>query len=98
VANIQMIPPGNGSQNPCRFNGRSYAAALGTALSVPDFDAAVLESNGWVRCAAHGSGTTAQRPAPVLLFRGFTYFDSTVGANVIWDGLAWRHHATGAGA
>jgi hypothetical protein len=95
MANIQMIPPGNGSQNPCRFSGRSYTAALGSVISVPDFDANVLESNGWIRCAGHGAGTTAQRPTTGL-FRGMTYFDSTVGANMIWDGNAWRNHATGA--
>ena len=95
MANIQMMPPGNGSQNPCRFNGRSYSAALGSVISVPDFDANVLESNGWIRSAADGSGTTAQRPTTGL-FVGMRYLDSTVGATMIWDGKAWRNHATGA--
>jgi hypothetical protein len=94
MVNIQMMP-GDGCKNPCPVNGRSYAAALGAVISVPDFDAGALESNGWVRTAMHGSGATAGRPTTGL-FKGYEYFDSSLGINVIWDGKVWRSHVTGA--
>jgi hypothetical protein len=40
-----------------------------------------------------GSGTTAQRPTTVLT--GFTYFDSTLGIPVFWNGTVWKN-ASGA--
>lgn len=97
--NIPFMPPGNGQHNPCTVSGRSYKAALGNIVSVPDYDAGAMDSNGWIRTAQHGTGTTAQRPAlPAGTNAGTTYLDTTLGANVIWDGFAWRAHATGASA
>ena len=97
MATITMMPDGAGKSNPIKINGRTYSATLGTTISVPDYDAAPLEANGWIKCAAHGSGATAARPTSGL-FKGHTYLDTTLGVNVIWDGLAWRHHGTGASA
>ena len=95
---IQFMPPGNGKNNPCKVSGgRSYSCALNATILVPDFDAPTLDANGWIRCAGHGTGTTAQRPT-VGLFPGFTYLDTTVGSNVIWDGFVWRSHVTGIAA
>jgi hypothetical protein len=94
MATITFMPPGTGHSNPCKISGRTYAASLGSVIQVPDFDAAAMDSNGWIRCAAHGSGTTAQRPMTGL-FPGMTYLDTTVGGNVIWDGVVWRSHVTG---
>jgi hypothetical protein len=94
--NIQMIP-GAGCKNPCPVNGRSYTGAVGAVIAVPDFDASGLEANGWLRCASNGAGATATRPT-VGVFKGFEFYDSTVGANIIWDGAAWRNHSTGASA
>jgi hypothetical protein len=91
---IQFIPPGNGKNNPCKVSGRSYSCNLGATIQVPDFDAAGLDANGWIRCAGHGTGTTAQRPTTGL-FPGFIFLDTTVGGNVIWDGVVWRNHVTG---
>jgi hypothetical protein len=93
MASIQMMPAGG--TNPATVNGRVYTCPLNGVLVVPDFDAAVLESNGWVRCASHGTGATTSRPTTGL-FKGFEFFDSTLGINIIWDSKVWRSHATGA--
>jgi hypothetical protein len=76
-------------------NGRSYVCVPGSVVSVPDFDAGALESNGWVRTAAHGSGATTGRPTTGL-FKGYEFYDSSLSINVIWDGKVWRSHVTGA--
>jgi hypothetical protein len=86
-------------------NGRTYTCAVGaTPILVPDFDALVLLSNGWLASTADGAGTTAQRPlanqatstpAPNV---GFSYFDTTLGTKVVWNGKNWINHATGASA
>jgi hypothetical protein len=65
----------------------------GNAYSVPDFDAGILEANGWVLSANTGAGTTSQRPTTPRVKD--SYFDSTLGYTVIWDGKAWRHPNTG---
>lgn len=94
AANIQVFPSA-GAPLSITVNGRKYTATPGGApLIVPDFDANVLISNGWQRSAKHGAGTTAQRPANPDV--NFEYFDSTLGANVIWNGKNWIHHGTGA--
>jgi hypothetical protein len=99
MANIPFMPPGNGVHNPCKVNGRSYATALGSYVIVPDYDAAGLDSNGWIRCAQHGVGVTASRPVIQAGTQiGTTFLDTTLAANVIWDGWAWRAHSTGATA
>lgn len=105
MANNVAVFPAAGASTTLTVNGRTYICAVGAApLVVPDFDAIVLLANGWIKSAADGAGTTAQRPtanpatgvpAPRI---GFEYFDSTVGAKVIWNGKNWIHHATGATA
>lgn len=91
MANVQMIAP---NTNTVRVNGRAYTGTTNTALTVPDFDATALEANGWVLISPAGSGATAARPARPN--KGLQFYDSTVGANIVWDGLAWRNHASGA--
>ncbi len=93
MVNIQMMQ-GSGP-NPLTVNGRVYTCPVNGVVSVPDFDATVLESNGWVRTALHGSGVTTGRPTTGL-FKGYEYFDSTLGINVLWDGKTWRSTVTGA--
>lgn len=93
MANVMMHAPGNGNGK-LTVNGRAYNGVAGTPIPVPDFDAAVLEANGWVRCDE--TGTTAQRPTTGL-FVGRKFNDTTVGAQVFWDGKAWRHATTGTG-
>jgi hypothetical protein len=103
MANLAVFPSASAPKS-LTVNGRTYALALGAApLVVPDWDAFVLLANGWLTAASDGAGTTAQRPAaaPGLASSpriGFEYYDSTVGANVIWNGASWINHATGATA
>ena len=101
MANIAVFPSANAPKT-VAVKGRTYTLALGaTPIVVPDWDAFVLLANGWIAAAVDGAGTTAQRPAAnsalgVSVPRtGYMYFDSTVGANVIWNGANWINHATG---
>jgi hypothetical protein len=98
MPNVQVIPPAPGfGNNPATVNGRTYSAAQGTVLLVPDFDAQYLVGNGWIPCAGRNglAGSTAQRPTNP--FKNQQFFDMTVGGMVIWNGASWVHHATGAG-
>jgi len=93
MANIQMTSAN--APNPLTVNGRSYNCPAGGVVTVPDFDAAVLESNGWMRTAGHGVSTTAARPTSGL-FKGMEIFDTTLSVNIKWDGKVWRSSVTGA--
>jgi hypothetical protein len=86
MSNIRLMPAGNGKTTTTTVNGRTYTCALGATIDVPDFDAAVLTANHWVRVAE--VGTTAQRPSTPGLH--MQYLDTTIGALVTWDGVAWR--------
>lgn len=102
MPNVAVFPSAN-APTTVTVKGRVYTCAVGaTPIVVPDFDAFVLLANGWLASASSGAGTTAQRPAAALGVPapnvGFEYFDSTVGANVIWNGRNWINHATGATA
>lgn len=93
MSNIQMTA--GSATNPMTVNGRVYTCPANGVLTVPDFDASVLESNGWLRTAAHGAAATAARPTTGL-FKGMTIFDSTLSVNIEWDGKVWRSTVTGA--
>lgn len=96
MANVQVFPSTT-AQLTITIQGRKYTGVVGgTPLIVPDFDAFVLVANGWLRSAKDGAGTTAQRP--INPQRGAEYYDSTVGAKVIWNGGSWVNHATGTAA
>jgi hypothetical protein len=104
MANLQVFPSANAATT-MKVNGRTYTCAVGgTPIIVPDFDAFALLANGWLPSTTGGAGTTAQRPtanpatgtpAPRV---GFTYFDTTLGTKIIWNGKNWINHATGAAA
>ena len=91
-----MLPPGNAKSAAVTttVNGRKYTCAQGASIQVSDFDASVLETNGWIKTANGGTGTTAQRPVTPPI--GTVYYDTTISANVIWNGFSWVHYATGA--
>jgi len=99
MSTIRLMPPADATfgPNPITVNGRTYSAAVGATIDVPDFDALVMKSNGWTASVEHttGVGTTAARPT-VGLTRGVRYLDSTLGYVIQWDGKAWRNPATGA--
>jgi hypothetical protein len=85
---------GRASRAETEVNGRSYICTAGAALAVPDFDAQALGANGWLLTAKDGTGTTAQRPsAPLIDAR---YYDTDVGAILVYDGAAWLNAITGA--
>lgn len=91
MPNVRMHPPGAGGS--LTIAGRLYTTPLGTPLDVPDFDALVLEANGWIK-TADAVGATAARPsAPV---KGQKFSDTTTAAVIFWDGKVWRNVQTGA--
>lgn len=93
----RVIPPGDGLHNTIKVNGRTYTGTVGSTLDVPDFDAAVMVSNGWLAVTAGATvGTTAQRPASPT--NGMHYVDTTLSQIVIYDtkGKVWVNHISGA--
>ena len=60
MPNIRVLPPNTTGTDTITVNGRTYSATAGGFLDVPDFDAAVMLANGWVRGAGGGSGATAR--------------------------------------
>ena len=93
MPNFKMFPPENKSSTTTIVNGRSYTASPGQAITVVDFDATTLESNGWVTTAHGGVGTTAQRPA--LPKKRDRFLDSTLGFIIVFDGATWRNPNNG---
>lgn len=99
MANYIMMPNGSAKTTTVKVNGRTYSCALGSTVTVPDFDAPALSANGWITFPGT-AGTTAQRPTktpdgqplPVPTI----YNDTTLGYGVIWDGVNWRHPQSGA--
>ena len=93
MANIRLFPPTSGATSHT-VNGRTYSAAAGTTIDVPDFDAAVLQANGWTAAAPGGVGTTAQRP--VNPSKGTQFHDTSLSKVVTWDGKTWRDTSSAA--
>jgi hypothetical protein len=96
---IRLMPPANSSlQNPITVNGRTYVCASGGTIDVPDFDAYLLQANGWTPAAGGGTGSVRPTAMPngQPLKRGTTFNDTTIGKIIMWDGAVWRDHTTGA--
>lgn len=101
--NARMFPPGSGQQPNIAVNSRAYSAALGGYVDVPDFDAKVMQANGWTRAGTTAFvGPTSNRPVSEAggqpITPGQLYFDTTLTAPVFWDALGkvWRNVFTGA--
>ena len=90
----RMIPPASGFYNPITINGTVYTCAANATIDAPDHVALVLKANGWVMGADTGADTTANRPVPIKI--GQTFFDTTLGYTIKWDGKVWRNPSTGA--
>ena len=88
----RMLPPPGGATT--RVNGRSFTCAAGATIDVADFDADLLEVNGWTKAAAGGAGASAARPANPP--RKTVFHDTTLGRNIVWDGKSWRDPDSGA--
>jgi hypothetical protein len=86
MTNLAVFPSAT-APTTVNIEGRVYTLAVGSApIVVPDFDAAILQANGWLVAAKDGAGTTAQRPAanpatgtPAPRI-GYEYWDTTLGA------------------
>lgn len=89
----RMYPP-RGVATTTTANGRSYSCAAESSINVPDQDATVLETNGWVRSSHSGSGATSARPTTDN-FIGRAYLDETLGYTVRWNGIAWVNPMNG---
>lgn len=74
--------------------GKTYKAAEGSYLDVTNNVADVLLNNGWLTHAEGGVGATAARPTKPK--KNDKFFDSTVGAVIVYDGKNWRSTSTGA--
>jgi hypothetical protein len=95
MLNFRMLPPPAVAQQTVTVNGRRYSAAPGVAIDVPDMDARLLGSNGWVVVAP--SGPTASRPttnpnlsAPYTAGIGTEFYDTSLSKLIFWDGQSWR--------
>ena len=92
MANRRMMPPAVGGS--ISINGRTYTCVAGSIIDVPDFDANVLEANGWITASQGGVGTTAARP--INPPKGTMFHDATLGYSVVHDGKVWRNPTSGA--
>jgi hypothetical protein len=92
MAMHRLIPPAGTGK--IIANGRTYDPAAG-AQDVVDFDANVLQANGWSFVAV--SGVTANRHSATTgaypLHVGVKYWDTTINHLVTWDGKNWRNEA-----
>jgi hypothetical protein len=95
-----MLPAVAVAQQSLIVNGRKYAGTPGSAIDVPDMDARLLGSNGWVVVAP--SGPTASRPsinpnlsAPYTAAVGSEFYDTTLSKLIIFDGATWRDPVNG---
>lgn len=101
MATLRLLPPAGGNHGTIKVHGRSYTAASGSYIDVPDFDAGHMLANGWLQLSTpRASGATSARPTTLpngsRLPAGYTYLDTTLGYAILWDGAAWRNPATGA--
>ena len=103
IQSTYMSPAGNSSAVTTTrvTGGRSYSCAGNSQILVPWFDADILEINGWIKSAAGGSGTTAQRPtvqpSGQPLPRGYQFHDTTLGHTIVYEGTGvWADPNSGA--
>ena len=82
-------------------NGRSYVGTVGVYQTVPFADGLILIGNGWMTNCARGCGPTTARPPVGGIdvqsgMQGASFFDTSLGVLIAWDGANWRSSATGA--
>ena len=92
MTTMRMLPPANGRTT--TVGKRVYSAGPGSYCDVPDFDASILQANGWSIAALGGTGASTARPVnpPVTT----QFHDTTLGYNIVWDGKQWRNPTSGA--
>ena len=94
MTTTRVLPPNTSGIDTITVNGRTYSASAGGFLDVPDFDAAVMLANGWVRGALGGSGATSARPIKPPF--NTVFMDTSLSLLIVWDGKVWRNKITGA--
>ena len=67
MAIIQMWPQNQGLRNSVSFDGRIYSSIPGVPIPVPDFDAPVLQANGWTTYATIAGKNTITMLSPAGL-------------------------------
>lgn len=92
----RLMPPADGLHPTIMINQRSYTCALGSTIDVPDQDAYVMIANGWTAASSGGVGVTSARPSAVVVGRGASFHDATLGIAIRSDGRVWRNPDTGA--
>lgn len=95
MPSLRMIPPATDNRT-IAVNGRTYTCPVDGTIDVPDFDALVMQTNGWHIAATGGVGASAARPVYSLADKGKQFHDLTLGKNILWDGKKWRLLNTGA--
>src|ERR1700692_2510863 len=71
MAIIQMWPQNQGLRNSVSFAGRAYSSIPGVSIPVPDFDAGVLQANGWTTYATIAGKNTITMLPPAGLTISF---------------------------
>lgn len=98
----RLMPPPQTGRQTMTVNGRSYTCQVGNVIDVLNFDAGVLEANGWTFIAQ--SGPTSARPTPSRSSigpegsqagAGAKFYDTTLGALIVCDGATWRSPVDG---
>jgi hypothetical protein len=102
MTTVNLIPPSDGQHNSISVNGRTYASTPGISIPVPDFDAAVLQANGWaiqptVPATNSTISTTTGGVAPAYYFQGIVN-PPTPSTAIVHGILAEANYALGASA
>lgn len=76
------------------LNNRTYYCKVGITIGSADYDDSffikIADNTGTSISAGHPkAGTTANRPTLTSGDAGFTYYDTTIGALIVWSGTAW---------
>ena len=101
MTTVNLIPPSDGQHNSISVNGRTYASTPGISIPVPDFDAAVLEANGWAISTVPATNSTTSTAtggiAPAYYFQAIIN-PPTPSTAIVHGILAETNYALGAPA
>lgn len=91
----RMMAPNNVATT-IQVNGRNYTLAAGATIDVSDFDADILEANGFIKAGTGVGGVGATAARPLNPVRGQEFADTTLTQIIKFDGKVWRNQFTGA--
>ncbi len=98
---VRVLSPAIAKSHIRMLDGTSYTQSPGTALDVPDHHADQLEASGWLVLGQSGATParpTSRTPGRWVAQAGDHFYDQTLGALLVFDGLLWRNPSTGAAA